>query len=116
MIDELLEILESFDYPVYRQGSMSDDDVYPGTFITFWNVDSPSHAFYDNKEYGASYYYNVNVYSDDPEITYTLLENIREALIEKGWITDGHGEDVPSDEETHTGRGITTQYLLIKGA
>lgn len=113
MIDELLSILESFEYPVYRQGSMSDSDVYPPTFITFWSSDSPSHAFYDNKEYGAAYYYDVNVYSDDPDITYSLLEEIRAALIEAGWSIDGHGSDVPSDEETHTGRGISTQYLSI---
>ena len=29
MEDALLEILESFKYPVYRQGSMSDKEKYP---------------------------------------------------------------------------------------
>lgn len=113
MIDELLNILESFEYPVYKQGSMSEDEAYPPTFITFWNPDSPSHAFYDNTEYGATYFYDINVYSDDPDTTYSLLEEIRTELIENGWSVDGHGADVPSDYETHTGRGFEVQYLNI---
>ena len=48
MEDNLIEILSSFGYPVYRQGSMSDDAVYPPTFITFWNFDSPDHSYYDD--------------------------------------------------------------------
>lgn len=116
MIDELLSILEEYGYPVYKQGAMSEDEEYPPTLITFWNVDTPSHAFYNNSEYGATCFYDINVYSDDPEVTYDLLENIRTALIERGWVVDGHGNDVPSDYETHTGRGFTAQYLLIKEA
>ena len=48
MEDALITILESFKYPVYRQGSMSNDAEYPETFITFWNNTSDNHAYYDN--------------------------------------------------------------------
>lgn len=111
MLDELLVILESFDCPVYRQGSMSNDDVYPPTFITLWNSDSPDHAHYDNADYGTAWAYTVNVYSDDPATTYTLLSSIIEALKAAGWVCNGKGYDVASDEASHTGRGVECAYL-----
>lgn len=111
MEDNLIEILESFGYPVYRQGSMSNDEAYPETFITFWNFDSPDHSFYNNSDYGAEYGYNVYVYSSDPELTYSELAAVRSALKEAGWIVRGRGFDVQSDEETHTGRGLEVYYM-----
>ena len=51
------------------------------------------------------------VYSNDPELTYSLLAEAREALKAAGWICQGKGYDVQSDEETHTGRGLEVIYL-----
>ena len=82
MEDNLISILSSFGYPVYRQGSMSDDEAYPPTFFTFWNYDSPDHSHYDNSDYGTVWSYNIYVYSDDPELTYSVLANARAALKE----------------------------------
>lgn len=111
MEDALIEILESFNYPVYRQGSMSNDSTYPETFITFWNNDSLDHSHYNNTEYGSNWDYEVNVYSSDPELTYSVLANIRTALKNAGWIVVGKGHDIVSDEATHTGRGVQVIYL-----
>ena len=111
MEDTLIQILEEFGYPVYRQGSMSDDAVYPPTFFTFWNNDSPDHSHYDNTEYGTGWYYEVNVYSDDPELTYSVLAEARAKLKQAGWIATSKGYDVASDEATHTGRGLEIIYL-----
>lgn len=111
MEDALITILESFKYPVYRQGSMSNDTAYPATFITFWNNDSPDHAHYDNTEYGTNWDYNVYVYSSDPSLTYSLLSDIRTALKAAGWIVTSKGFDVASDEATHTGRAIECIYM-----
>ena len=113
MEDNLIEVLSEFNYPVYRQGSMSNDEAYPPTFITFWNVESPDHAYYDNKDYGTSWAFNVYVYSDNPETCYSLILSIREALKESGWIVPGKGFDTPSDHETHIGRGLEISYLEI---
>lgn len=113
MIDELIEILESFEYPYYRQGSMSDEDKYPTTFITFWNNDSPDHAHYDDKRFGTAWDYSINVYSSDPEVPYSLLDSIREAFERKGWTILSKGFDVASDEKLHTGRGIEIFKLEI---
>lgn len=113
MEDALITILESFNYPVFRQGSMSDDDAYPATFITFWNNGSPDHTHYDNSEYGTEWDFNVYVYSSDPARTYSLLDEIRAELKTNGWIPTSKGFDVASDEPTHTGRGIECLYLQV---
>ena len=113
MEDNLITILESFNYPVYRQGSMSNDAVYPPTFITFWNNDSLDHSHYDNTEYGYNWDFEVNVYSSDSELTYSVLAEIRNKLKSAGWIVIGKGHDVVSDEATHTGRGVNILFLEI---
>ncbi len=111
MEDSLIELLETFGVPVYRQGSMSNDEEYPETFITFWNNDSVNHSHYDNDEYGTNWDFDVNVYSSDPEMVYSLLMEIRSLLKQNGWITPEKGHDVASDEATHTGRGMQVLFL-----
>lgn len=113
MEDQLLEILTSFKYPVYRQGSMSNDEAYPPTLITFWNNDSPDHAHYNNSEYGSAWDYTVFVYSSDPDLVYSVLMDIRTALKNADWIVPSKGFDVASDEPTHTGRAIEVFYLEV---
>lgn len=113
MEDSLLEILSSFGYPVYRQGSLSNDEAYPDTFLTFWNNDSPDHSHYDDDAYGTEWDFNVNVYSNDPTTTYSLLSDVRIALKAAKWIVPSKGYDVASDEATHTGRGIDALFLEV---
>ena len=50
MKDKLIKILESFNFPVFQQGTLNKDDPYPESFFTFWNNDSADNEFYDNKE------------------------------------------------------------------
>ena len=113
MEDALIALLETFKYPVIRQGSLAPDAAYPETFFTFWNVEEDGDAFYDNKEASATYDYYVNVYSTNPSTTYTLLESARTLLRENGWITVRRGFDIASDEPTHTGRGMQVEYLAF---
>lgn len=111
MEDSLITLLESFGYPVIRQGSLAPDEPYPATFFTFWNNNEDGEAFYDNKEASATYDYYVNVYSTDPSKTYTLLESARTLLRENGWVTVRRGFDIASDEQSHTGRGMEVELL-----
>lgn len=113
MEDNLILILEQFNYPVFRQGSLTEDDPYPKTFITFWNADSADHAHYDNDDYATEWTFDIYVYSADPALTYSLLDEIRTQLKSNGWIMSGHGYDVMTDEPTHTGRGLTIRYLEV---
>ncbi len=113
MEDNLISILESFGFPVLRQGSLSDDEEYPDNFFTFWNIDSPDHSHYNNNDYGTDWAYDVNFYSNDPENTYNILATARATLKAAGWIVNGKGYDVTSDEISHTGRGMEVYYLDV---
>lgn len=111
MEQELFTILESFGFPVYRQGSMSKDATYPETFITYWNNDTPETMYYDNAEHCTVWDYNVFVYSSIYAHTYTLPLEILRKLKEAGWIVPSKGFDAVSDAETHTGRGLEVYFM-----
>lgn len=113
MEDALVTILSSLKYPVYRQGSMANDETYPDTFITFWNNASPDHSHYDNGEYGTAWDFSIYVYSCDPSLTYSVLMDARTALKSAGWVCPSKGFDVSSDEPTHIGRGLEVFYLEV---
>lgn len=109
--DNLIELLETFNMPVIRQGSLPEDEAYPATFFTFWNPDEYEHSAYDNDTASAVYSYDVNVYSSDPDTAYSLLREARKLLKQNGWIIGVRGYDAASDEITHIGRGMAVYYL-----
>ena len=111
MEDKLIELLESFGYPVMRQGSLAEDDPYPDSFFTFWNNDSEDSSHYDNEVTSSVYNYDVNFYSSHPALTYNKLRDAITLLKGNGFIISGDGYDVASDEDTHTGRGVNVLYL-----
>lgn len=111
MEDILIQLLESFGYPVMRQGSLPADQAYPDTFFTFWNSTEDGQSFYDNDTASVVYDFDVNVYSTSPDTAYSLLTESRKLLKGNGWIIATRGFDVPSDEITHVGRGMIVQYL-----
>lgn len=111
MEDILIELLSSLGYPVYRQGSFDEGDKYPDSFFTFWNTASPDHSHYDNKDYMAEWEFDVNFYSTDPELTYSVLASARNLLKQEKWIIPSRGYDVYSDENTHTARGMQAIFL-----
>ena len=110
MEDILISLLSTFNFPVYRQGSVSE---YPPSFFTFWNSDTPVHAYYDNEEYGASWDFGVYFYSEDPSLVYSTISDARTLLKQNGFVIPSRGFDVTSDEPTHTGRGFNAQYLEV---
>lgn len=117
LIDTLLtlNIVES-ENKIFLQGSMSDDDVYPDDFFTFFNNDSTDNAFYDNSETQTIWDFDLNFYSNDPSKVNSVLRQAKTALKQVGFIVNGVGYDVISDEPTHTGRGINLIYIeKLKG-
>ena len=111
MEDALISILESFKYPVFRQGSFSGSkNAYPDTFITYWNLDSPDNSYYDNGYYGTDWSFSVYIYSKNPATVYSVTEAVRTALKQAGWIVSSKGYDVASGEPTHTARGLNVQF------
>ncbi len=111
MEDLLIEILESFGYPVKLQGSLLPDEPYPEHFFTFWNNSSYGESFYDDDEQSTVFDYDVNFYSTNPEWVYTKLRAAIVALKKAGFIISGDGYSVASDEPTHDGRGINVLFL-----
>lgn len=111
MKEELIEILESFGYPVFLQGSLSQDAKYPTSFFTIWNNDTSDQNHYDNDAIAYVWDFDVNFYSVDSSLVNTILNQVKQRLKTNGWIVSGKGRDVPSDEPSHTGRGIDALFL-----
>jgi len=110
MEDLLIELLESFGYDVSLQGSVADEEEYPESFFTWWNNDSSDGSHYDNESQSEIFDYDVNFYSMDPALPYSMLKKAKELLKKNGFIVSGSGHSVASDEPTHTGRGMNVLY------
>lgn len=104
-------LTDQFHLPVILQGSMAANDVYPDAFFTFWNNYSTDEAFYDNYETEVIWNFDLNYYSNDPVSVNTVLLQAKQVLKAVGFIPDGSGHDVLSDEPTHTGRGLTLFFI-----
>ena len=110
MEDLLISVLETLGYPVRKQGSLLPDESYPDSFFTFWNDSADGTSFYSNDERAILWSYSLNFYSTDPVLVNSKLMEAKRLLRNVGWIVSGAGYDVPSDEATHTGRGISLLY------
>lgn len=110
MEDLLISTLESLGYPVRLQGSLLENETYPDSFFTFWNDSADGTGFYSNDETAILWSYSLNFYSTDPVLVNTKLIETKRLLRDAGWIVSGAGYDVPSDEPTHTGRGMSLMY------
>ena len=104
-------LTDEFHLPVYLQGSLSADDEYPAAFFTFWNNSTDDDAFYDNTESDTIWNFDLNYYSNDPVSVNSVLLEAKRLLKSVGFIPDGSGHDVLSDEPTHTGRGMTLLFI-----
>ena len=113
VVDKLLEILEPLvDNKVYRQGSFSESDKYPKLFITYWENESEDKGHYDNKKVvGCAHSFDVNVYGSKVDEVYDTTGNVITALKDNGFMVDGKGIDVPSDEPNFKGRHIEAIYV-----
>lgn len=107
MKSELIELLESFGYPVFLQGSINSVNDYPDSFFTFWNFDNPEAAFYDDDAHRCAWGFWIYFYSVDPKAVEEMPENARQLLKQNNWILQGKATDIPVDRPTHTGAFFT---------
>ena len=114
MVDLLIKNLKKIGYPIFLQGSILADEPYPDSFFTFWNNTTDSQSFYDNNESAIKWVYTIAFYSTNPITVNTVLLTAKQLLKKNGFIISGNGFDILSDEKTHTGRGLTVQYLQTK--
>lgn len=115
MFDELFAILESYNVPVYRHGSMSNDEKYPDTFMTYRNLSTDPQSHYDNEEYSSVWWFEIYIYSRKLNTVLTMTEQLRTDLLSAGWVVTSHGFDAISDEPSHAGRGIEIKFLKKEG-
>lgn len=111
MEDLLISLIESLGYPIFRQGSLGAEEPYPASFFTFWNNSADGNEFYDNKENSTIWDFDLNFYSNNPNLVMEKLMKAKEILKQNGFIICGKGHDVRSDEVTHTGRGIDVKII-----
>lgn len=109
----LIDTLEKLGYPVYLQGTMPEDEEYPESFITFFTNDSDDAAHFDNEPVGVAWQYQVIFYSSDPHLVSNVPKDIRVNMRRAGFIPQGYGRDIPSDEPTHTGWAMEFYYLEV---
>lgn len=103
----LIETLEKVGFvegkTLLLQGSLNPSEAYPDTFVTFWTNSTDDNAHFENKTHSIDWAFSVILYSNDPAIVNTKPDEIRAALKAAGFIPQGKGYDIPSDETTHTG-------------
>ena len=111
MKELLIELLETFGYPVFLQGSLHEDEAYPDSFFTYFNNDTDDGSHYDNHHISIIWDFDVNFYSNDVLLVNSKLAEAISLLKQNGFIITGCGYDIMSDEPTHTGRGVNAQYI-----
>jgi hypothetical protein len=103
MKQKLISALETFGFPVMLQGTLNHEDAYPDSFITFWCNDTDDKDHFDNEATSFDWFFSVIFYSNNPTLVNTKPNEIRAVLKSAGFISQGKGNDVPSDEPSHTG-------------
>lgn len=111
---EFIELLKSYGYPVYLQGSLPKEQAYPDSFITFWNHTTTPN-FYDDGVATKVYGFYVYFYSNDPLLVLTMIEKIANDLRNNNYMVSGE-TDAQSDEITHTGQMIEVYYIKKSSA
>ncbi len=111
MIDRLTRVLDRYDHPVFLHGSMAEDEPYPESFITFQITGSPEQDFFDGEPHGTQWRFMVAFYTSNPALLSTVPRQIYTDLKADGWIPQGKGYNIPSDEPTHTG-WVNEYYFL----
>ena len=109
----LIETLEKLGYPVYLQGTVPEEMAYPASFITFFTLSGDDAAHFDNVPAGTAWRYQVFFYSSDPRLVASVPDEIRNRLKAVGFIPQGRGRDILSDEPTHSGWAMEFYYLEV---
>lgn len=111
MRKKLVDLLNILNYPVFLQGSLLDNEVYPDSFFTFWNFQGDENTHYDNIPNSCSWGFWIYFYSINPELVETELDKVKKILKQNGFTTKGKAIDAASDVKTHTGKMLTIYYL-----
>lgn len=112
MKERLIEILKSYNYPVFLQGSLNPDTPYPDSFFTFWNFEKPQGEFYSNSDNAVIWGFWVYFYSTSPQLVESVPLQVINTLklMSDNWTISALPTDAASDRPTHTGTMFTVLY------
>lgn len=111
MKNELIEVLETFcPDNVYLQGTLNPDEKYPSKFITFFTTSTEDISHYNDDVSAVEWDVSVMFYSNDPAEVNTIPAEIRVALKAAGFIPQGKGSDLLSDDPALTGWAMDFKY------
>lgn len=111
MVNELLyNTLLSLGYPVFLQGTYTGE-TYPDSFITTITNASDDREHYNDETTSWTWNFTVIFYSKNPELLDTAPDDIRSALKRAGFIPQGKGFNIFSDDPDFT--GWATDYLFL---
>lgn len=103
LIDALVAVGFVEGKTLFLQGTINPEEAYPESFVTFWTDSTDNNAHFDNITTSYDWTFSVIFYSAIPALVNTKPDEIRAALKAAGFIPQGKGQDVLSDEKTHTG-------------
>jgi hypothetical protein len=109
--DNLITLLETFEIPVILQGTLAPDESFPDDFITFETVDSDTPQAFDNDDGVTVWTFNVNYYSNNPDKVANVPGEIRRTLKAAGFIPQGKGNDLITNEPNFTGWAMEFQFI-----
>lgn len=110
VVDYLVSLLESLNYPVFLQGTFNGD-AYPDSFITYIINSSSDRAHFDDDATSWTWDATVIFYTKNPTLLFSVPETIRTTLKNAGFIPSGKGYNIFSDDPNFT--GWTNDYLYL---
>lgn len=111
MWNKLEKIFEEIGLPYSRQGSYAPDDNYPSSFFTFWNYDTPEDGFFDNESHKAIWLWYIYFYTNDAFLLYSKMDEFIALAKRDGFIIEGKGNDIQSDQPNFIGRVVRISYI-----
>lgn len=113
----LIDTLEKLGFKsgktLFLQGTLGDK-TYPESFVTFWTDYTADNAHYDNDIHSVDWSFSVIYYSNSAKLVNTKPQEITAALRSAGFIPQGKGQDIPSDEPDYTGWAMDFIYTEIQ--
>lgn len=85
------------------QGTLDKNQPYPDNFVTIWTDFTADNGHFDNAVTSVDWHFTAILYSNNPKTLFKKANELIDTLRADGFIPQGKGQDIPSDETTHTG-------------
>lgn len=111
MWEKLEEIFKELNLSYSRQGSYEENETLPDSFFTYWNYDTPEDGYFDNKANRAIWIWQIYFYTNDGNLIYSKLQEFIALAKQEGFIVDGKGNDIQSNEPGYFGRMVQISFI-----